>query len=42
MTTGALIAETAVGLGLELATFNTKHYSRPKDVGPTDPQSVRD
>ena len=23
----ALIAETAVGLGLELATFNTKHYS---------------
>lgn len=23
----ALIAETAVGLGVELATFNTKHYS---------------
>ena len=23
----ALIAETAVGLGMELATFNTKHYS---------------
>ncbi len=28
----ALIAETAVGLGVQLATFNSEHYSVIPDI----------
>lgn len=33
----ALIAETAVGMGAELATFNTKHYSAVRAVRTLQP-----
>ncbi len=35
----ALIAETAVGLGMELATFNAKHYNAVSALQTVEPYS---
>jgi len=36
----ALIAQTAVGLNVELATFNTKHYGVVDDLQNLEPDDI--